>query len=259
VRLTAAGRTDAGLVRSANEDRFLVLPDSGIFLVADGIGGHPAGEVASELAVRIISRSVGSLRALSAEDASDRVRAALGTANDAILERAGSDPEKCGMGTTATVLALFEGGYCIGYVGDSRAYLFRAGRLVRLTRDHSCVEELVEAGLLTPHQARAHPLRNVITRWLGACEEIVPDVRVGTLEMGDTLLVASDGLTEMVDDEELARILGSGGGPREQVDRMIAAANDRGGLDNITAVVVRTEAGICSFRAPPAPPWSCRP
>jgi protein phosphatase len=241
MRFTCAARTDTGLVRPVNEDRYLMLADRRIFIVADGMGGHAAGEVASEMAVRSISRAVGSLRGMSAEEASNRMRTALHAASAEILEHSRFDSEKRGMGTTATVLALLEGCYCIGHVGDSRAYLFRGGRLAQLTRDHSYVEELVEAGLLTRRQASMHPLRAVITRWLGGCEEIVPDIHVGTLEEHDTLLLASDGLTEMLDDELLARILGSDGEPRDQVDRMIAEANIRGGVDNLTAVVVRTD------------------
>jgi protein phosphatase len=178
---------------------------------------------------------------MSDEEASDRMRTAIRTANDAIFERTLSEHDQQGMGTTATVLVLLEGRYLIGQVGDSRAYLFRDGRFLQLTKDHSYVQEQVDAGLLTPDQARRHPHRSIITRCVGESEEVVPDIYVGPLEQGDILLLASDGLTGMLEDEELIRILTSAGEPQHWVDRMITEANRRGGLDNITAIVVRTE------------------
>jgi PPM family protein phosphatase len=131
--------------------------------------------------------------------------------------------------------------YLIGQVGDSRAYLMREGRLHQLTKDHSYVQEQVDAGLLTPDQARVHPYSNVITRCVGAGVDVAPDIYFGSLEMGDILLLASDGLTGMLEDEQLVNILQSNGGPQAWVDRMVAEANRRGGLDNITAIVVRID------------------
>jgi protein phosphatase len=145
------------------------------------------------------------------------------------------------MGTTATVLVLMPRRYLIGQVGDSRAYLLRGSQLLQLTKDHSYVQEQVDAGLLTPDQARVHPYSNVITRCVGASGDVVPDIYFGTLEQGDILLIASDGLTGMLEDEHLIRILSSEGGPQHWVDRMITEANRRGGLDNITAIVIRIE------------------
>jgi protein phosphatase len=145
------------------------------------------------------------------------------------------------MGTTATVLVLREGRYLIGQVGDSRAYLLRDGRLLQLTKDHTYVQELVDAELLMPDQARGHPYSSIITRCVGARGEVVPDIYYGSLDHGDIILLASDGLTGMLEDEQLSRILRSDGEPRHWVDRMITEANRRGGRDNITAIVVRTE------------------
>jgi serine/threonine protein phosphatase PrpC len=241
LHFTCAARTDVGTVRSRNEDHYLMLPDRGVFIVADGMGGHAAGEVASEMAVRITSHEIGTLRGLSDADASGRMRAAIRAANDAIFARGLLEHDKRGMGSTATVLALRPRGYLIGQVGDSRAYLLRRGRLLQLTKDHSPVQELVEAGLLTPAQARAHPYSNVITRCLGRSGEVDPDIYVGRLERGDTLLLASDGLTGALEDEHLARILSADGRSGHCVDRMIAEANRRGGLDNITAIVIRID------------------
>jgi protein phosphatase len=242
MHFTCAARTDAGRVRRGNEDHYAMLCERGIFIVADGMGGHAAGEVASDMAVRITSHALGSLRGLSDEEASDRVRTAIQAANAAIFERTLSEGDKRGMGTTATVLVLREGRYLIGQVGDSRAYLLRDGQLLQLTQDHTYVQELVDAGLLMPDQARDHPCSSIITRCVGASREVVADIHVGSLEYGDILLLASDGLTGMLEDEQLRRILRSAGEPRHWVDRMIAEANRRGGRDNITAIGVRTEA-----------------
>jgi protein phosphatase len=241
VHFSCAARTDVGVVRSGNEDNYLMLSDRGVFIVADGMGGHAAGEVASEMAVRIISREIGSLRGVTDDQAGERIQRAIVSANEAIFERTLSEHDKRGMGTTTTVLALLPGRYLVGQVGDSRAYLLRNGSFLQLTKDHSYVQEQVDAGLLTPEQARVHPYSNVITRCVGAGSEVVPDLYFGTLNPGDVLLLASDGLTGMLEDEQLARILEAGEGPQSWVDRMIAEANRRGGLDNITAIIVKIE------------------
>jgi PPM family protein phosphatase len=241
VHFTCAARTDVGIVRSGNEDNYLMLAERGIFIVADGMGGHAAGEVASEMAVRITSSEIGSLRGLSDEEAGERVRTAIRAANDAIFERTLSEHDKRGMGTTATVLVLMPKRYLIGQVGDSRAYLLRNGTLEQITKDHSYVQEQVDAGLLTPDQARVHPYSNVITRCVGAGVDVAPDIYFGSLEQGDVILLASDGLTGMLEDEHLTKILSSDGSPQHWVDRMITDANRRGGLDNITAIVIRIE------------------
>ncbi|MBA3344083.1 MAG: Stp1/IreP family PP2C-type Ser/Thr phosphatase [Gemmatimonadales bacterium] len=241
MHFSCAARTDIGIVRSGNEDNYLMLAERGIFIVADGMGGHAAGEVASEMAVRITSTAIGTVRGMGDEEVSERVREAIRTANDAIFERTLSEHDKRGMGTTATVLVLLPRRYLIGQVGDSRAYLLRGGEFHQLTKDHSYVQEQVDAGLLTPDQARVHPYSNVITRCVGAGADLVPDLYFGNLEQGDIILLASDGLTGMLEDEQLTRILSSEGGPQNWVDRMIAEANRRGGLDNITAIVIRID------------------
>src|SRR5262249_14271398 len=220
----------------------LMLPDRGLCTVADGMGGHAAGEVASEMAVRIASREIGSIRGLTEPQVGERIRAAIRMANDAIFERTLAEHDKRGMGTTATVLVLMRGRYLVGQVGDSRAYLLRDGQFSQLTKDHSYVQEQVDAGLLTPEQARGHPYSNVITRCVGASLDVVPDLSFGVLKPGDIVLLASDGLTGMLEDELLVKILQSEGDPQTWVDKMIAEANRRGGLDNITAIVVRIDA-----------------
>jgi protein phosphatase len=241
VRFSCAARTDTGIVRSGNEDNYLMLSERGVFIVADGMGGHAAGEVASEMAVRIISRELGTLRGLSDEQAGDRMRQAILNANTTIFERTLTEIDKRGMGTTTTALILLPRRYMIGQVGDSRAYLLRDGYFLQVTKDHSYVQEQVDLGLLTAEQARVHPYSNVITRCIGANADVVPDVYYGGLRVGDVLLLASDGLTGMLEDEQLMAILSADGGPQAWVDRMIMEANKRGGLDNITAIVVRIE------------------
>ena len=157
MHFTCAARTDIGIVRSGNEDNYLMLAEKGVFIVADGMGGHAAGEVASEMAVRITSHQIGSLRGLSDEEAGDRVATAIRAANDAIFERTLAEHDKRGMGTTATVLVLMPRRYLIGQVGDSRAYLLRRGEFQQLTKDHSYVQEQVDAGLLTPSRPACIP------------------------------------------------------------------------------------------------------
>jgi protein phosphatase len=241
VHITSAGRTDVGIIRSGNEDNLLMVPDRGIFVVADGMGGHAAGEVASEMAVQLISHELGSLRGLNDEQVADRMRHAIRTANAAIFQRTLKEHDKRGMGTTVTALVLFNGRFLIGQVGDSRGYLMRAGQLTQITKDHSYVQEQVDAGYLTPEQARTHPYSNVITRCVGANSDVMPDIYPGAVKTGDIFLLASDGLTGMLEDYQLGEILGADRMPQEQVDDLIAAANRHGGLDNITAILVRVD------------------
>jgi protein phosphatase len=229
------------MVRSGNEDSFFAEADSrrGVFMVADGMGGHAAGEVASEMAVQIVARALLQLESVKQPDAADRTAQSLRDANRAIYDRMLAENDKQGMGTTASVLLLSDGHYLIGQVGDSRIYMLRDGALLQLTKDHSYVQEQVDAGLLTPEQARYHPYSNVITRCVGASEAVEPDLYAGEVRPGDVSLVASDGLTGMVDDRRLQQILLARAGAGRVVDTLIAEANGRGGLDNITAIVVQ--------------------
>ena len=239
MQLEVGQGTNTGMIRSGNEDNFYSDPDKGLFVVADGMGGHAAGEVASEMAVTIVAELLSELRSLPDEDATRAINEAVRRANAAIYERTLTETEKHGMGTTVSLLGLHDWHYVIGQVGDSRVYLLREGRLVQLTKDHSYVQEQVDAGALTPEQARYHPYSNVITRCVGAGAEVQPDIYIGQAQAGDTFLVASDGLTGMVDDRRLQQLLGSRAPAQRVVDALIAEANGRGGLDNITAIVVR--------------------
>jgi len=218
-----------------------MIPDRGIFVVADGMGGHAAGEVASEMAVRIVADEIHSVRGLNDAQVTERMRAAIRTANDAIFQRTLTEHDKRGMGTTVTALTLFESRFLIGQVGDSRGYLLRDGHLTQLTKDHSYVQEQVDAGYLTPEQARSHPYSNVITRCVGANSDVMPDIYVGTVKPQDLFLLASDGLTGMLEDYQLAELLSPERMPQDEVDSLIAEANRHGGLDNITAILVRID------------------
>jgi protein phosphatase len=241
VHLTSAGRSDVGVIRTGNEDNYVVVPERGIFVVADGMGGHAAGEVASEMAVRYMTRELGSPRNLADEQVAERMRGAIRAANAAIFQRTLTEIDKRGMGTTVTALVLYDSRFLVGQVGDSRAYLLRDGALTQITKDHSYVQEQVDAGYLTPEQARTHPYSNVITRCVGANSEVVPDVYVGAVRPRDLFLLASDGLTGMLEEPELVKLLGSDRTPQEKVDDLINEANRHGGLDNITAIVVRVD------------------
>ena len=241
MQLAVAARTDVGRVRSGNEDSLYAdaTPSRGLFIVADGMGGHAAGEVASAMAVQIIADELTALATADDPDAPTRMAGALVTANRQIHDRTERESDKHGMGTTASVLAVSDSGYLIGQVGDSRVYLLRDGTLRQLTRDHSYVQEQVDAGLLSPEQARYHPYSNVITRCIGANGNVDPDVFSGEVMPGDVFLIASDGLTGMVDDKRLQQLLSSRATPARVVDALIAEANGRGGLDNITAIIVQ--------------------
>jgi PPM family protein phosphatase len=241
VRLLHAARTDVGMIRSGNEDNFAVHAngDRGLFIVADGMGGHAAGEVASEMAVQIIERELQSIQNLDDRTVAETVAEALRKANRNIHDRTITEVDKQGMGTTASVLLISRLKYMIGQVGDSRVYRLRDGALQQLTKDHSYVQEQVDAGFLTPEQARYHPYSNVITRCVGASPEVEPDIYAGEAKVGDLFLVASDGLTGMVDDRRLQMLLMSRAEPERKVHALISEANGRGGLDNITAIVVQ--------------------
>jgi serine/threonine protein phosphatase PrpC len=244
VRLLHAARTDVGMIRSGNEDHFSVISsgEHGLFIVADGMGGHAAGEVASEMAVQTVERELANVRDLDNRASGDRVKDALKKANRTIHDRTITEVDKQGMGTTASVLLMSGQRYLIGQVGDSRVYMLRDGALQQITKDHSYVQEQVDAGFLTPEQARYHPYSNVITRCVGASPDVEPDLYQGEVRVGDLFLVASDGLTGMVDDRRLQMLLMSRAEPERKVHSLISEANGRGGLDNITAIIVQVVA-----------------
>jgi PPM family protein phosphatase len=231
----SAGRTDAGRVRRRNEDSFVLDPP--LFAVADGMGGAQAGEVASRLAAAAFREYHDADRLEPAE----RVEAIIQEANRRIYERARTDSEASGMGTTVTAAILTNGRVSIGHVGDSRAYRIRNGELERLTEDHSLVADLMRSGRLTPEEADAHPQRSVITRALGTDAEVDVDTVTVDVEPGDLFLLCSDGLTTMVPEEDILRIAQEADDLNEAARTLVRAANSGGGEDNITVVLFKVE------------------
>ena len=223
-------RTDVGLVREHNEDSLTVTPP--LFAVADGMGGHAAGEVASEIAIQTLQT-----HAPQTADGDDLARAVV-EANRAIIRGANEGLGRRGMGTTMTAAILEGSRLVIAQVGDSRAYLLHQGQLQLITRDHSLMAELIESGQITPEQAKTHPQRSVITRALGSDPKTLPDIYEISVEEGDRLLLCSDGLSGMVDDSLLESTLIRISNPQKCADALVDEALAAGGHDNITAVVV---------------------
>ncbi len=230
-KLVAAGVTDVGRVRDGNEDDFLDQANRlGLVAVADGMGGHRAGEVASATALEALRAGVAS---------GQQLPDAIEGANEAVLEKSESDQELHGMGTTLTAGMLGTDGHLVvGHVGDSRAYLVRDGELTQITDDHSLVEEMVRGGELTPEQAEVHPQRSIITRALGIDPRVDVDVYPIELRPGDRILFCSDGLTTMVRQDEMASILAREHDAKRAAQLLVDAANAAGGEDNVTAVIV---------------------
>lgn len=231
MRVRAAGATDVGMVRTNNEDAFLVR--DGLFAVADGMGGLHAGEVASAIAVETLERWHAS------GDAPGSLARPLVEANRQILQRAAGSPAS--MGTTCTAATVDGERLRLAHVGDSRAYLLRNGELTRLTEDHSRVARMVKEGLITEEQAGSHPERNVITRALGIHDQVEVDEQALEPRSGDRILLCSDGVHGMIPDERIREILTEGAGPEETARLLLRAANAAGGTDNCTAVVIDVE------------------
>jgi len=228
--------SDLGRQRQGQEDNYYVRAP--LFVVADGMGGAQAGEVASEIAVRQFERGLPEGRP-PAETLVDQIQ----TANAEIHRQAHDNPDRAGMGTTVTAAYVDGDNVVVAHVGDSRAYLLRDGDLIRLTRDHSLVGELVARGKLTEEQAETHPQRSVITRALGAYPDVEVDTEVVSGRDGDVFLLCSDGLTGMVHEPQLKPLLEDRERTLEQIGReLIAAANEAGGRDNITVILFRLEA-----------------
>jgi serine/threonine protein phosphatase PrpC len=254
MNLRVGARSDVGRVREGNEDSYMV--DEPLYAVADGMGGHQGGEVASKLALEILGR-------LTLEDSGDtapNLADAVREANRAVLDKASTDPGLHGMGTTLTALVAGGNRVFLAHVGDSRAYLLRDGRMEQLTEDHTVVEGLVQEGRLTRQEAEIHPQRSILTRALGVDGDVEVDERSQEVREGDRILLCSDGLTGMVPEQEIERVLAELEDPQRAADVLVDAANDAGGQDNITAVVLdvlpETEAAdtapVASAEAPAA-------
>jgi protein phosphatase len=249
MRIEVGAATDIGRVREVNEDSFLV--EAPLYAVADGMGGHRGGDVASSLAIE----TVEALFRDGEGTLADQVR----EANRAVHDRSQADTAVSGMGTTLTAVTVEDATVRVAHVGDSRAYLLRAGDLRQLTNDHTLVARMVKAGEISPEEAAVHPHRNVVTRALGTEPTVAVDEDTVPLLDGDRVLLCSDGLTGMVAEEQIRAILEAEPDPQRAADRMVKAANRAGGIDNITVVVLDayTEDGD-----PPAgtvPPVSRRP
>ncbi len=241
------GLTERGLVRPTNQDALLVDNSLGIWIVADGMGGHAGGEVASRLAVESVASHLQAESARRIQEGvtphthEASVRDAIRNADHAILSHAKTEPGLKGMGTTIVLLRISseqEPRATIAHVGDSRAYRFSQGSLTLLTQDHSLVEDYVRCGRLTPAQASKHPLRHVITRALGIEGSSEPDISVYSLAPADLVLLCTDGLTKMLDDARIAATLrASGGSPEAACRALVDAAITRGGEDNVTVLI----------------------
>lgn len=238
MNLAVGARTDVGQVREGNEDSFLA--DAPLFVIADGMGGHVAGDVASATAIEIVQKERSQL------DASDpdSVARVVQDANVAIFEKALGDSSLRGMGTTCTLLLVDGSTAHVAHVGDSRAYLWRDGQLSQVTEDHTLVGRMVAEGRLSPEEAQHHPQRSMITRALGVDDKVEVDQLTLELVAGDIVLLCSDGLSSMLSTDEIRDVLADDGDVQGKADRLVELANDAGGEDNITVVLV--EAGADS-------------
>jgi protein phosphatase len=242
------GLSDIGQVRSYNQDAFVILNPIAVWGVADGMGGLPGGDVASQLAIRTAAEFFHHQLQESPLQGDQKtsealLREAIQLSNKAIRTEAHRNPKLTGMGTTIVLLQLFtaDGTFAtVAHVGDSRAYFLSGGSLKRLTSDHSAVEEYVRKGLITPQQAFNHPHRHILSRAMGASERVEPDVSTFPLRPDDLLLLCTDGLTKMIDDDALESILLHGDSRPEVIcRRLVEAANERGGEDNVTVVAIK--------------------
>lgn len=242
MKIAAFGLTDVGRRRESNEDDFLVEPRRGVYAVADGMGGHAAGEIASRLAIEtlleVLQRSEAADQRMSVEDAAEWLRGAVVEANRRICDSIRLHDERRGMGTTVVALVHSGEDAVVGHVGDSRLYLLRGDELLRMTSDHSWVNEQVKLGLMNDDTAQRHPMRNIVTRALGSRPEVLVDLTSMQTQPGDVFLLCSDGLNTMLADEQIHELLRADRhNPEAACRALIEHANRRGGDDNVTVVV----------------------
>jgi len=244
--MRSVGKTDIGLVRKVNEDSFLCekLPgtdDSYLYIVADGMGGHNAGEVASSMAVQEVASYIRQnieILELCDKEILDLIRNAIFCANDKVYKTSILNSNCLGMGTTLSMVLVKGSTIYIGHVGDSRVYHIRGNEIERLTEDHSLVAELIKSGSIRPEDAKDHPQKNVITRALGTEYNIDPDVSQKDVENGDFILICTDGLSNVVNEEYMAYALVNTSDLNDSCELLINKAKESGGFDNITAVVI---------------------
>ena len=246
MRLTSCGMTDVGRRRNHNEDNFLINDNLNLYVVCDGMGGHLGGEVASAIAVHTIEEAFFTMEWTKAESdefeqlAQEQMRFAVLLAGRRIFEVADSNPNFKGMGTTCVAMYVSNNMAYIGHVGDSRCYLIRNNDVVQVTEDHSWVNEQILAGKLTEEEAKNHRLKNVITRSLGFKADVEVDVMVKKLQTDDQLMLCSDGLSNLVDAEEIKDFLLEYS-PQAAARQLINLACERGGDDNITVLILRVD------------------
>jgi protein phosphatase len=241
-------RTDPGLARENNEDSVTVDEPTRLGILADGMGGYNAGEVASGMATTFIKSELGRWLAQAGRHANAReVRRAMeicvDNANRSIFNAANSNPQYSGMGTTLVVGVFQDGRLMLGHIGDSRCYRLREGQLEQITKDHSLLQEQMDAGLITPEQAATSTNKNLVTRALGVEDAVLLEVNEHRVEPGDLFLMCSDGLSDMLDDEAIAQILVSETGLEQKSVQLVDAANANGGRDNISVLLARANSG----------------
>jgi protein phosphatase len=252
MKLKVAGFTDPGKVRKNNEDNYWVDEETGLLVVADGMGGHAAGEVASQMAVDVVRQQVAQglktgvipsvgQKPIHLSSRAHLLTAALHMANEMIFTAAERQPDKKGMGTTLVAALVDRDSFAVAHVGDSRLYLYRKGDLKRVTRDHSLVAEQVAKGLMTEEQAEKSEIKNVLTRALGIGPSVEVDADEYPLKPDDVLMLCSDGLCRMADDPVIADAMSRLNAPSEMCNNLVRLAVDRGGKDNVTVVVGKME------------------
>ena len=235
MRFECASRTNVGLKRKINEDSLFVDSERGLWAVADGMGGHDAGEVASATVVEALRNLP---RVENLDELASAAEDALAGANRQLIDLARSSGSQQSIGTTVVGIAIADGDFRCFWMGDSRAYRFRDGYLSRISRDHSLVQKLIDAGMLSPEDAEHHENANVVTRAVGVSEQVEVDVVSGDAVPGDQFLLASDGLTRVVEDDEIASELQSSP-PDQAADKLIELVLSRGAPDNVTIVIVK--------------------
>lgn len=235
--MRVGAKSHKGLVRAINEDSILVKPN--LYAVADGMGGHKAGEVASAVAImRLAELDISN--GLSVHEIETLLRETIRDINEELYSMSSND-EYDGMGTTLTCLVLSDRNGVIGHIGDSRAYLIRDGKIVQITQDHSVTNELVQFGELTEEEAKEHPYRNVLTRALGTDPVVEIDTHLLSVNSGDWIMLCTDGLTAVMDEAEIVSIILEGGSPEVIAETCVNIANDRGGPDNTSIVVIQMD------------------
>ncbi len=241
IETSACCKTDPGLKRSQNEDTCLIDNEGGYFLVADGIGGAAAGEIASALFAKTAAEIFAAKANRSPEETLALVKESFLSANLRIVDHVASTPSHSGMGCTAEILAFHESGFVLGHIGDSRTYRFRQTILTQMTTDHSFVQQQIDQGLINHEEARNHPMKHVILRAVGVNEELAIDIIRGQVLSDDLFLLCTDGLSDMVDDFQIEEILLTEESLAEKVEMLVSLANAAGGRDNISLVLIKVQ------------------